>query len=107
MALGGISGNDLKQMTESSEQNCVKKKHGSMAFNEEYSPCIASTNLSSLAVFIRKWSDLRGEAKNAFDQQDWVAIFDDKEGRFSNLYFHDAVPEELRWAPSHVRTCYF
>ena len=68
VSLSGMTGNDLKLLSEHSLSATVKKKFGSMRFSSSYAPCIASTNLATRAAFMRRYAEVRGAEKALFDE---------------------------------------
>ena len=97
--LNGLSGKEMKMLTESTSQNRVTIKGSSVQIGSKYAPVLCSTNLSSKEVFMAKHRETRGETRSNFDLEDWVKNFSDGEGRYTNVYFRSRVPACFRWAP--------
>ena len=103
VSLSGLTGDDLKAITEATCQDKVQRKHGHLKFNSSYSPCVSSTNLSSKEEFHRRAKEAKAKGSGSvnMDEHDWQCIFDDASGRMYNVYFGQPVPAHLRSAPSH------
>lgn len=102
----GATGDELKQVSEETNQNVIRIKHGHLKLSEQiYSPCIATHNIPTLEDFKRKIEPLSQAEKGRFTEEDYINLFT-KRGRFRMVFWRRMIPTIMRHAPSGKKGAY-